>query len=477
MNPPSVIISALRGGSGKTIISLGIIAAWKKSGKKIAPFKKGPDYIDSGWLTLAAGQPCYNLDSYLIQEDLLKISYNLHSKNSDISVIEGNRGLFDGIESEGKTSTAELSKLLGIPIILCVDCTKITRTMAALISGCINFDPNVNIQGVILNRVAGKRHEAILKTCIEKHCKISVIGAIPKSKIDIFPERHMGLVPIHEHNLAQNSIDLISNLIESNLDLDLLLKIAKESIQKNDKGIFSQSYIFDPEKAESKKSLKRPVIGVIQDSAFQFYYPENLESLSFFGSDLVFISPLSNASIPEIHGLYIGGGFPETHAEELSKNESFKRQLKILVENGLPVYAECGGLIYLAEQMIYNKKNYDMCGVLPLTLSFSEKPHGHGYILATVDTENPYYKMGTEIKGHEFHYSKVSKWGGTSKDLVFNMKRGTGFIDGKDGILYKNVLASYTHVHALGTIEWAKNLVSNAKEYMNSIKGLRIEIS
>jgi len=207
------------------------------------------------------------------------------------------------------------------------------------------------------------------------------------------------------------------------------------------------------------------VIGIIKDSAFQFYYPDNFEALVLEGAKLVFISPLEQQTIPSIDALYIGGGFPETHAEELAGNKKFKEQLKSLGENGLPIYAECGGLMYLGEELVIKEKSYPMVGIFPVSYSFSKKPKGHGYTIVSVVRENPYFKIGTEIKGHEFHYSSVLKWRGDDSDLAFSIKRGTGFINKKDGVCYKNVLATYIHIHALGTPSWAKSVVRNAILY------------
>ena len=222
------MIAALRGGSGKTILSTGLIAAWKKCNKSIAPFKKGPDYIDTGWLALAAGRPCYNLDTFLLETPQILQSFIAHTRKNDIAVIEGNRGLFDGIDLAGSTSTGELAKLLKTPVLLCVDCTKITRTMAAVISGLIQFDPDVMIKGVVLNRVAGSRHERILRDNIEHYCGIPVLGAIPKLRIQIFPERHMGLVPTPEHDWAGESIDTAAQVATEHIDLDAIYKLIQD---------------------------------------------------------------------------------------------------------------------------------------------------------------------------------------------------------------------------------------------------------
>jgi len=470
MDFPRILISALRGGSGKTILSIGIIAAWKALGRQVIPFKKGPDYIDTGWLALAAGRPCYNLDTFLIEKDQILQSFFLHSTKGDIAVIEGNRGLYDGIDIEGSTSTAELAKLLQTPVILCIDCTKSTRTMAAAVLGCMKFDPDVNIKGVILNRIAGPRHEKVLRKNIEHYCDIPVLGALPKLDWQNFPERHMGLLPTPEHGWAKDSIEAASQLAGRYLDLEALAAVA------GDAGAFPvSSELQENMSAETGFLLNsdpqlRPKIGIIKDSAFQFYYPENIEALDAAGAETKVISPLTGDTIPPIDALYIGGGFPETHAQQLAQNVKFREKLKSLAKDGLPIYAECGGLMYLGEKLILDEKSFPMAGVLPVVFGFSKKPQGHGYTVVTVEQPNPYFKVGTQLKGHEFHYSRVLKWRGADKDLVFAMKRGAGFVNRRDGVCYKNVLATYTHIHALGTPSWAISMVRKAGSYKNQKK-------
>ncbi len=482
------MIAALRGGSGKTILSTGLIAAWKKCNKSIAPFKKGPDYIDTGWLALAAGRPCYNLDTFLLETPQILQSFIAHTHQDDIAVIEGNRGLYDAIDLAGSTSTAELAKLLKTPVLLCVDCTKITRTMAAVISGLIQFDPDVMIKGVVLNRVAGSRHERILRDNIEHYCGIPVLGAIPKLRTQIFPERHMGLVPTPEHDWAGESIDTAAQVATEHIDLDTIYEIIQDlpPLEAKEDGGQRTEIRGQPatSSAESKTEDRRqktdghikkadrisiedfpPCIGIIKDSAFQFYYPENIDALKVAGAEIVFISPLAQNHLPALDALYIGGGFPETHAQELAQNESFRKELKAMAEDGLPIYAECGGLMYLGEELVLEKKAYPMVGVLPLTFDFYSRPQGHGYTVVTVENENPFYEVGAEIRGHEFHYSRVLQWSGDEKDLIFRMQRGVGITKDKDGLCYKNVLATYTHIHALGTPHWARAMVRNAIAY------------
>jgi cobyrinic acid a,c-diamide synthase len=482
---PRIIIAALRGGSGKTILSIGLIAALSKLGKSIAPFKKGPDYIDAGWLALAAGRPCYNLDSFLLEPDTNFRSFLKHASDCDISLIEGNRGLYDGIDLEGSTSTAELAKLLKAPVVLCVDCTKITRTMAAVVSGCVHFDPEIMIKGVVLNRVANPRHEKKLRDSIEHYCNIPVLGAIPKQSHQYFPERHLGLVPTPEHDWAADSVEAIARIAENHIDLDVIETIARDALQleefesgqpetRNQRPACDELSRVEARDRKSEVIIQKveiqvehplPIIGIIKDSAFQFYYPENIDALYEQGAEVVFLSPLKDQALPEVDALYIGGGFPETHAEQLAQNITFSRQLVALVEDGLPIYAECGGLMYLGQELILDGKSFPMAGVLPLVFDFYKRPQGHGYTLVTVEGKNPYFPVGTKIKGHEFHYSRVKQWSGDDVDFVFRMKRGAGIDRDKDGILYKNVLATYTHIHALGTPQWAPALVRNAIRY------------
>ena len=470
MDFPGIVIAALRGGSGKTILSIGIIAALKSFKKIVAPFKKGPDYIDAGWLAMAAGRPCYNLDNFLVSKEQILNSFYTHTLKSDVAVVEGNRGLYDGLDAEGSTSTAELAKLLNLPVILCLDCTKSTRTMAAVVLGCAKFDPTVKIKGIILNRVAGSRHENIVRKSIENYCGIPVFGAVPKLKKQNFPERHMGLIPTPEHEWANDSINAALKMAKSYIDLESLIEVAHDSSFKMPEEKISMPEIIIKKPEKYRAGFPVPKIGIIKDSAFQFYYPENIDALVAASAKTVFISPLTTNKIPPVDALYIGGGFPETHAKELSENEQFRNELKALAEDGLPIYAECGGLMYLGEELVLDDKSYQMAGVLPVVFGLSKKPQGHGYTIISIEKENKYFKNGSEIRGHEFHYSYVLEWKGNDEDLVFNMKRGNGFINKMDGVCYKNVLATYTHIHALGTPSWAKAMVSNAISYKKSKK-------
>ena len=465
---PRIIIAGLKGGSGKTTLSLGLIAAFRKKGMKVIPFKKGPDYIDGGWLSTAAGTPCYNLDTFLISESRIIPSFVNHAKSADIAVIEGNRGFYDGMDEQGTHSTAELAKMLKSPVLLIVDCTKATRTIAAIISGIQKFDAGVEIKGVVLNYIAGSRHESIIRNSIEKYCKIPVLGAFPRMKEENFPERHMGLVPFQEHIGAQKAIDKALEITEKYIDVDAVLKIAKEAGNR-DWGLgISKIKKTNPQLLTPNPIVK---IGVIRDSAFQFYYPENFEELEAMGAEIIEISALKEKSLPDIDALYIGGGFPETHAIALAENSDFRDSLRKAIEKGLPVYAECGGLMYLGESLVIDGRTYPMTGIFPFSFSLEKKPQAHGYSIAEVRKANPFYPEGAVLKGHEFHYSRVinpeavSEFNARNIYFAFGMKRGEGITDKLDGLCYKNVLATYTHTHALGTPEWTSGMIKKAAEH------------
>jgi len=466
-NYPRIIIAGMRGGAGKTTVSLGVISALKKQGRSIVPFKKGPDYIDAGWLSAASGHPCFNLDAFLITKEKILSSFIGHFGNAECAVIEGNRGLYDGMDAEGTYSTAELAKTLRAPVILVLDCTKVTRTAAAMLLGMILFDPKVKIRGVVLNQVAGLRHEKVIREAIRKYCKIPVVGAIPKLRGEQLSERHMGLTPFQEHPDVKKVVAYTAQIAEKYLDLATLWQIAKsapslQAAHKTD-GNRQKKKDFLPV-APSRLAAVR--IGIIRDSAFQFYYPENFEELEKRGARLIEISALKAKKLPDIDALYIGGGFPETHAIALAKNRAFRSAVKEAAGAGLPVYAECGGLMYLGEALVIDNRTFAMAGIFPLRFSLEKKPQAHGYTIARIERANPFYKRGTVLKGHEFHYSAVSLSKRRLKmQFAFKMERGEGIMAQRDGICFKNVLATYTHLHALGSPEWAEGMVQAAKEY------------
>ncbi|MBU1342129.1 MAG: hydrogenobyrinic acid a,c-diamide synthase (glutamine-hydrolyzing) [Proteobacteria bacterium] len=464
---PGIVIAGLRGGSGKTVISLGITAAWKEKGLKVSPFKKGPDYIDAGWLSKAAGRPCYNLDTFLCTPSVVTQSYHENSIQCDIAVVEGNRGLYDGIDMDGTTSTAELAKLLNLPILLVLDCTKSTRTMAALLLGCMKFDPDINICGVILNRVAGKRHEGKVRTNIEKFCNIPVFGAVPKLKAKDFPERHMGLVTSEEHAFSDTAIRAAAKVARDTIDLDALY----QTVTRQHHGSDSKEIIKTNLKKQRLTQSDPVTIGIIRDSAFQFYYPDNIEALKKLGATIVYISPLNENSIPDVHAIYMGGGFPETHAPQLAQNKTFRDDLKKLSQNGLPIYAECGGLIFLGQSIQLGDQEFPMSGIFPIKFGLSLRPQGHGYTKVEVVHENPFFKAGELLKGHEFRYSSILEIEYKDHEMAFKMERGKGIIDKKDGFYKLNTFGTYTHIHALGSPSWAPSLIEKAKAFKAGLAG------
>jgi cobyrinic acid a,c-diamide synthase len=455
INCPRLTIAGLGGDTGKTAISVGLCAAWRKKGYRVIPFKKGPDYIDMGWLSRGAGTPCYNIDLFLMSREQVLTSFGLNAGDADVAIIEGNRGLYDGMDLDGSVSTAEIAKLLQSPVILIADCTKVTRTVAALVLGCQTFDPGVPLKGVILNKLAGRRHESVIRKSIEKYCGLPVVGTIPKLTDITFPGRHLGLVPPEEHPTVGEAIETSAEIAARYLDVEQLWEIAHSAPPLN----------FVPDKYPDIPG-DRVDIGVIRDSAFQFYYPENMDALKRAGARLIEFSALTDGFPPSLHALYIGGGFPETHAQALSDNTQLREAIKKAAEDGLPIYAECGGLMYLSEKLIWEDKTYPMAGILPFTIGVSKKPQGHGYTTIEVDAPNPYFSRGQILHGHEFHYSYVMDMAEKSGAFfVFRMKRGRGIWGRRDGFSYRNVLATYTHLHALGTREWVRGIMNSATDY------------
>ncbi len=460
-NLPRMIISALKGDSGKTMLSIGVVSALREKSYKVATFKKGPDFIDAGWLSFVSARPCYNLDPFLMTKEQILNSFLVNSSTADISLIEGNRGLFDGLDLEGQCSTAELAKTLKTPVFIIVDVTMVTRTAAALIMGCQKFDPDLEITGIILNRVGGFRHQSLIRNSIEKYCDVPVVGAIPKLKGNMFPERHMGLVPHIERTYAAKAVEWARKVVEENVDLDRIREIAckAKALHQSPQVEYHESPV-----TFGGKSLR---IGIIRDKAFWFYYPENLDHLRHMGAELVEINSMIDSKLPELDALYIGGGFPEMQAHALASNSEFRTSLRLAIERGLPVYAECGGLIYLGEDLIVDHKTYPMVGAIPMKFLMEKKPQGHGYTVLEVCGENPFYSPGTVLKGHEFHYSKPLPKAHAKIPSVFKVIRGRGLDGSSDGVVRKNLLATYSHVHARGNKLWGKGLFSAAIDFRN----------
>ncbi len=449
LRTPRLVVAGLSGDGGKTLVSLGLCRALADRGRVVQAFKKGPDYIDAAWLTAATGRPCRNLDSYLFDQPAIGRAVRA-AGGADLLLVEGNRGLFDGVDAAGSHSTATLAKLLGAPVILVVNVTKMTRTAAAAVLGSIHLDPALNLAGVILNRVGTARQERVIREAIETATGVPVVGAIPRLRgEDPLPDRHLGLVTAVEHPRRDEAIARAAAAISEHVDLELVESIAAAAPE------------VVLEVGDVLPGRSRVIIGYFSDQAFSFYYPENLETLEAAGARLVAVSPSSDAALPEVDGLYIGGGFPEVHAARLAENRGFAKSVTARVDSGLPVYAECGGLMYLARELRVGGIGHPMAGVLDLTIEQTGRPQGHGYETVVIDRENPFYPVGTELRGHEFHYSKISS-GGDLARTVAEVKRGSGTGGGRDGIVAGRVWASYLHIHASASPNWATGFLAQA---------------
>ncbi|MDP2210513.1 MAG: cobyrinate a,c-diamide synthase [Candidatus Aquicultor sp.] len=450
MNLPRVTISAPHRSSGKTTLSIGLCKALTDAGYKVQPFKKGPDFIDPMWLSAATGRTCRNLDLFMMGEDKIRESLQRAGADADISIVEGNMGLYDGMEVDGKGSTADVARIIKSPIILIIDASNMTRSIAPLLQGFLNFEPGVLISGVILNKVAGARHESKLRAAISTYTDVEVIGAIPRSPEIGIIQRHLGLKPAKEDAQAMSTIESIGTMVKEYVDLDKVVAIARAAPD-----------LPEVELPEISALPAQVRIGIAQDEAFTFYYPENLEALAAEGAELIPFSPLHDESLPKVDALYIGGGFPEVFMEELEKNAALRMTIREAVGRGMPVYAECGGLMYLSRKMSWDGTSREMVGALPCDILMHEKPRGHGYMIMEATGAGGWFEPGAKMRAHEFHYSEVLDL--KNAEFGYNLTRGKG-LDGKhDGIIYKNVFASYAHLHSSGSSAWARGFVEHVK--------------
>ena len=454
---PRIVVAGLSGGSGKTIVSLGLARALSARGLAVRPFKKGPDYIDAKWLALAADGETCNLDPFLTSNDIVRALFADRMRGHDIGLVEGNRGVFDGSDEHGSLSTAALARLVAAPTLLVLDATKMTRTAAALVAGINNFEPDFRLAGVVLNRTAGPRHRSILKASIERYTNVPVLGMLPKLPTNPIPERHMGLMSDQEMHDIDADLDALGVLLAEHVDLDAILAAAHGAPEFGPVGAIPWP--------EAQALVARPRIGVVRDAALWFYYPENIEALERAGAEVVPVSILDDAPWPELHGLYLGGGFPETHAARLSANWTARDRVRALCASGAPVYAECGGFMYLARALRLDSGSYDMAGVLPLSTHLCERPQGLGYIEAVACRETPFHPAGARLKGHEFHYSSCADVGAAEADFSLELTRGVGMAGNRDGLLRGNTFVAYVHLHALGALHWAPRFVLAAARF------------
>lgn len=452
------LVSAAHKSSGKTTISIGLCAALRRRGRVVQAFKKGPDYIDPLWLAQASGRQCYNLDPYLSSDGEIRSAVALRSAEADVCLVEGNKGLYDGLALDGSNSNAALAATLGLPVVLVLDARGMTRGIAPLILGYQAFDRNIRIAGVILNRLGGSRHESKLRAVIEHYTDVSVLGAVQEDAVLGILERHLGLAPSNEVEAADASIGRIAQAVEASIDLDRLLALTDDGLAAS-APVTSISRVSIPD-GEHRSGFR---VGVMRDRAFGFYYADDIDAFITAGATVVPVDSLSDAALPELDALFIGGGFPEVAAAQLAANESMRTSVRDAIEDGLPCYAECGGLMYLARSISWDGQRYPMTGVLPADIVMHRKPVGRGYVQLeeTGDSPWPRHREG-RILAHEFHYSSVENLSPGIR-FAYRVKRGYG-IDGQhDGLIYRNLLANYAHLRNTGGCDWVARFVAFAR--------------
>lgn len=446
----SILIAAPSSGSGKTTISLGIMASLRKRGLVVQPFKVGPDFIDPGHHTAVCGRASRNLDGWMLSKDYVAASFKKACNGVDMAVIEGVMGLFDGANGRSEDgSSAQIAKWTGSPVILVVDARSMARSAAALVSGFEKFDKDINISGVIFNRVGSERHKNMLREAVESHCKAKVLGFIPRDEGLAMPERHLGLVTAEE-GFSSTFVDRLAKVIEENVDVEGLL-----GLSNNCRGKAMPC----PGQVTDLPLHKHCKIAVARDQAFSFYYEDNFDLLQSLGAELVFFSPLADKVLPAgISGLYIGGGYPELHAERLSSNRSMMDSIKKFAESGGKVYAECGGLMYLTEGIVdFDGEFHKMAGIFPATAKMLKRRKSLGYVEVEAVEDNPLAAKGSRIRGHEFHYSEIDEMPSSVwRVYCVNKPGGDSWVE---GYRYKNTVASYVHLHFGSNPEWAKGLI------------------
>lgn len=441
-------ISAAHKSSGKTTLSIGLCAALHRRGLAVQPFKKGPDYIDPLWLGQAAGRACYNLDFYTMQDDEIRMRAASAMRGADIGLIEGNKGLYDGMAVDGSDSNAAMARFLDAPVVLVLDTQGITRGIAPLILGYRAFDPAVRIAGLVLNKVAGARHEAKLRAVIEHYCDIPVIGSVRRNPDLVIDERHLGLVPSNELIASMQQIDRMADVVAEQVNLDAIIAIAATA------GDLSSPAPPTLARAHDVR------IAVARDAAFGFYYADDLQALEGAGATLIPFSPLHDTGLPDCDGLFLGGGFPETHMEQLAQNAPMCAAVAGFINAGGPAYAECGGLMYLSRSLTWGEKRANMAGVIAADVVMHERPLGRGYVRLRETSDHPWPdgRAGREILAHEFHYSGLEALPADTR-FAYEVERGYG-VDGRhDGIRYRNLLANYAHLRDTLGCSWAARFI------------------
>ncbi|MDD9980705.1 MAG: cobyrinate a,c-diamide synthase [Gammaproteobacteria bacterium] len=462
---PRLFVSAAHKSSGKTTVSVGIAAALRARGVVVQPFKKGPDYIDPMWLAAAAGRSCRNLDFHTMAQEEIRAEFAQRSQGAGLALVEGNKGLHDGVSVDGADSNAALAKLLAAPVVLVVDTRGITRGIAPLLHGYREFDPGVRIAGVILNRVAGARHEGKLVHAVRTYTDLPVLGAIGRTPELALDSAHIGLVPTAEIAETGDRVERIAQRIEADVDLDRV------------RGVADRAGTLDavpaprvrPRLASADPDVR---IAVARDAAFCFYYPGDLEALEAAGARLVAFDTLRDPAPPEADGVFIGGGFPERAMDDLEANAPMRVSLGERIAAGLPVYAECGGLMYLARRIRWNERDCEMVGAIPADVVMHPRPRGRGYVVLEPTGDGPWAPAASgPVHAHEFHHSTLENMAGTHWRYAYRVRRGCGIDGEKDGIVIGSLLASYSHLRDVEGCRWAERFVS----YVRRCKGRPIE--
>jgi cobyrinic acid a,c-diamide synthase len=453
------LVSAARKSSGKTSVSVGLAAELSRRGLAVQTFKKGPDYIDPMWHSAATGRACRNLDFNLSTPEQLKREFAFHGASADVCLVEGNKGLYDGLDLQGRNSNAALAQLLDLPVVLVLDARGMTRGIAPLILGYQAFDPSLRIAGVILSRVGGARHEAKLRAVIEHYTDMPVLGAVHEDPRLAIVERHLGLRPAGEDDAAQTRIALLAAAVARQVDLERLLAATVSHTPLS--GALSPPGVRIPQGLFRQAGSRPVVVGIARDRAFGFYYPDDLEALERAGAELVFFDTLRDAQLPCVDGFIIGGGFPEIFMRELEANAALRGDILAAIEAGMPAYAECGGLMYLARSLSWRGDTRRMVGAIAGDVVMHERPVGRGYVKLTPTEAHPWGgrdALHAEIPAHEFHYSSID---GLTPDtrFAYRVARGFGTDGTSDGIVVNNLLANYAHLRSAGSYDWAARFV------------------
>ena len=451
-----VVVAGTKSGCGKTTIAIGLMAALTRRGHRVAPFKVGPDFIDPGHHSRITGMISRNLDGWMLSKDYNLESFERNAKKSDIAIIEGVMGLYDGYDGKSEAgSTAQMAKWLGLPVVLVVDAKSMARSAAAVILGFERFDPGLSFAGVIFNNLGSNRHQSYLSDSVGENIEIPCLGGLVIDEKIAIPERHLGLVTREDHCPGDETIDLLANVIEERIDLDLLLKNLPE--------INISDYIGPLSSVVNKKTVR---IAVAKDNAFCFYYQDNLELLEGQGAELAFFSPISGDDLPpNIDGIYIGGGYPELFGDKLAKNSKLRDRIKEKSDDGMPIYGECGGFMYLCEALLdQNGNRYPMTGCFPFTTAMFPRLKALGYREITLTRDTIIGNQGLTIRGHEFHYSELNKRAQEVKN-AYRISDRLGLDKPPDGYLVNRTLGSYNHLHFGSQPEAAKHFVENCLTY------------